>query len=656
MLVRPTKSKTYQRAQSNNSTYNVLNSSASLPTCTFTAQKNTTTPSTNQKFIARMEKRQIEYENNTLNIQTTYIAQAINLSQKASKYSKKTRAYWRYKKDALNMYYKGAGISNAYKRKMLQRNVFLGMTIWSLAGLKNINVSGFRALAVSVIKIVLSTFISPTAGAKYVDVPIAVLQGACTKFTPNLSTTCKNIPTFAELVSAYKNISHEIQALNNLDNLTDEAEQKENLYADYKKLQTQFKLRVEHLKYTLKGNYRSLARIAVLGIILILLITTSGLSFGANIGIIAGGHLLYCLACGIDTYFQNKHQDWTNLRYSDFLKEDIDPQRLKDIQNKKIMAVAEDICIAKTRLHWMTDIDFQIQSIHAIYTHKMSKLSKKLQKLEAWQPKNNNNNNNNNNNHHENTNNNVPFNNAIKQHIKKINQQKHQKKQVCINKMQELTEQMYLYEQRKFTELNPCGIIAKCLAHSMYFKKQIIIAAMNQTNMWEQQAAKNLGSSNYSIPFSLVGEPAYYALHNTELFTAAKIMGGMAPPMARSAASAQREEIKRILNLNIDEDDIVKRTVQTLNNNQTFKLTEIDYIKTNSVNKNNKNTLVIGKLTLEHKDKPDIAYNINVMDYAPQSHQILSKRMRYLNILKGSWISTKGLIAIPKNYWQLRNV
>jgi hypothetical protein len=560
------------------------------------------TTHSNKKFVQKMEKLQLDYQNNTLNIQPHYIAQAINLANQAQNYSKKTRAYWRYKKDALNFYYKGSGFSNTKKRKIMQRNVLLGMSIWSLAGLKNINVSGFRALAISVAKIVVSTFISPTAGAKYIDLPIAILQGTCTKFTPKLSADCKNAPTFSELTSKFntikslqknKNISADINIDTNKDT-----------YIEYKKLQSQFKLRVEHLKYAFKGNYRSIARIIMLAVILILLLTTSGLSLGINIAIIVCGHLLYCLACGLDTYFQNKHHDWMNLQYSDFLKEDIKLIRLEKIQNKTTQIESTDICKNKARKHWSTHIDIQIDTIQSIYAYQMAKLSKKFQK-----------------------------------------------KQLCIKQMQILTEQMHLYQQRRFTELNPNHIIGKCLAHSVIFKQQAIIAGVNKTNDWEQQAAKNLGSSNYSIPFSMVGEPAYYAFHNTEIFTTAKMGGGLMPPLARAMASVQREEVKPIFNIDINPEDIEKRIFSaSLKTEHTFNLREIQYVK------NKKNQPIIYNITLQHKNNADIAYTAEVMDYAPQSHQFVHRKQRYLSIIKGSWLSAKGFISIPMQLIKLRDL
>ncbi len=613
-----------------------------------------------KKFNIKMENLKTNFEQPQY-VDTYQFGKAISHAKIARQYHRFSLGHYKHKKNSIDSYYSSLNVNQANLR---WKNAFLGFSIWSFSGIKNINISGFRSLALTIGKLVFSGFISPSWGAKYLDIPASVTMGLYSEGIPIFPSVCKNAPPYHELINEHYQIKklekllkqyQKNRSIQEIDKLKQKINNRKIL------LKKNVNLQNDNLKYALKGNWRSAARIGTLGAIIGLIISSGGISLAAN-GIIMGvGHFIYALACGIDTDVQNNYTIWLNLKRTNFFYANISAQKIDKILNE-IDAIAANIINKKldkkqieqdldkisniidpdkVRKSWINSNDILKGMIKEIYTHEASLLTKDINGL---------------------------IDDKISLNHKNIGE------------LETLVKEIYLFEENRLTELNSDGIIGKCLNSKFYLNCKAVRASQHATNNWYGQAAKNFGTSNISTALNAVGETAYYSpLHEINqnagngIFTAGKTSAGFSAAAVRSLSSSKRKETKKIFELDLGEIKTKKLSSSQLDldvnyylqnaphlskniksskhiNHIKAKLIDIDYAI------NSQGRKIITALNFEifdSKINQIQKLSIPVIDYSPQSNQFNPITNRYKNLAKASWVSTKAAYSIPHDVFIL---
>ncbi|MFM2344458.1 MAG: hypothetical protein RLZZ210_1069, partial [Pseudomonadota bacterium] len=89
----------------------------------------------------------IDKLNNQPTINTKDFAYSLAEMQIARSYKRFSIKRYQHKSKSIDNYYNAIDVPQA---KLRWKNAFLGFAIWSWSGIKNINISGFRSLALSI--------------------------------------------------------------------------------------------------------------------------------------------------------------------------------------------------------------------------------------------------------------------------------------------------------------------------------------------------------------------------------------------------------------------------------------------------------------------------------------------------------------------------
>ncbi|MFM2344526.1 MAG: hypothetical protein RLZZ210_1137, partial [Pseudomonadota bacterium] len=597
----------------------------------------------------------IDKLNNQPTINTKDFAYSLAEMQMARSYKRFSIKRYQHKSKSIDNYYNAIDVPQA---KLRWKNAFLGFAIWSWSGIKNINISGFRSLALSIGKLIFSGLISPSFGAKYLDIPVAVTMGLYSGGFPVLTSVCKKAPEYSELIEEKKSIKQQEKLLKSykLNGLTKKPneikELDEELLQRKQKLKYDIKLQNDNLKYALKGNWRSVARLGTLGAIIGLIISSGGISLLAN-GLIMGiGHFMYAIACGVDTDVQNNYAIWLNLKRANYFKDDVKQEdidnifsQLDNIINKiikktnskeQIKQELEKICTEisqiidenKVESSWLRSNQVLKSSIQDAYTYEASLLCKYINSL------------------------------AYDSNFSHTN----------ISKLEDLSTQIYLYEKNKYTQLDENGIIGRCLKSKFYLNRKSVTAAKHVTNNWYGQAAKNFGTSNISTTLNAIAEIAYYSpLHEVNkdvsnaIFTTGKTSAGFSSAAVRSLSSSKRNETKKIFELDLGEVKTVKIKSKNMHEfsykNVCSELESIEYATNSKGNRviTSLNFKVYDDNEKEKSNDSDKIISIPVINFSPQSNQLNRAGTRYKNLVKASWVSTKAAYSIPRDVIKLNS-